>query len=189
LQIQQEEFLTPAQAMAEAPPPVEKVHVDLAAEVLRRSGEVRFVARGSSMLPAIYPGDVLTVHSESLANIRCGEIVLCFSDGRFRIHRLARRWIEAGRLAFATQGDALVQEDPRYDESQLLGRVTAIVRLGQPISFLQMTRLSMRMLRWAVRRSDTVAHSLLRRHLLRTRLLRGARGTADDSGEHLPEAM
>ena len=43
-----------------------ETRLDLAAEVLHRFGEVRFIAHGSSMIPSIYPGDLLTVRSDAV---------------------------------------------------------------------------------------------------------------------------
>ena len=40
---------------------------DLAAEVLRQFGEVRLKVTGASMLPSVWPGDVLTVRRRSPA--------------------------------------------------------------------------------------------------------------------------
>ena len=120
--LQPEELLTPALSHAHTPQSKREARLDLAAEVLHRFGEVRFVANGSSMIPSIYPGDLLTVRSESV-NARAGEIVLFLLGGRFCVHRVMRKWPERNRIAFATRGDALTQEDPSVDGSQLLGRV------------------------------------------------------------------
>ena len=111
----------------------QEVRLNLAADVLHRFGEVRFIAHGTSMIPSIYPGDLLTIRSESMADARCGEIVLFLLSGRFFVHRVMRKWPEGTRIVFATRGDALTQEDPSVDGSQLLGRVTSILRLGKPV--------------------------------------------------------
>jgi hypothetical protein len=165
------------------------VRLNLAAEVLHRFGEVRFVAHGSSMIPSIYPGDLLTVRSESIADARHGEIVLFLLSGRFFVHRVMRKWPERNRIFFATRGDALSQEDPSVDGSQLLGRVTSILRHGKQVK--SATRLNpwTKFLRWAVRNSDTFAKTLLAAHLLRTRILRGTRQPAATSGKQLQECV
>ncbi len=157
--------------MANASQPREKVQLDLAAEVLRRFGEVRFVARGSSMIPSIYPGDLLTVRSQFIADARHGQIVLSLREGRFWAHRVTRKWRQGNRFVFATRGDALPKEDPSLDESQMLGRVTSVVRYGKPVALAQIDRPWTRLLRWAVRNSSALAKTLLRRHSLRMRLL------------------
>ncbi|MGC1904594.1 MAG: S24 family peptidase, partial [Candidatus Acidiferrum sp.] len=92
------------------PRPIASAHADsahearlnLAAEMLHRFGEVRFVAHGSSMIPSIYPGDLLTVRSGSPDTVRRGEIVLALLGGRFFVHRVMRKWPERDRVVFAT---------------------------------------------------------------------------------------
>ena len=43
---------------------LEAVKCELAAEVLRSSGELRLRVTGSSMLPAVWPGDELTIRRQ-----------------------------------------------------------------------------------------------------------------------------
>jgi hypothetical protein len=123
------------------------------------------------MIPSIYPGDLLTIRSEN-KNAACrGDIVLHVRDGRFCVHRVTHRWEAAGRLMFATWGDAAARQDPPFDEKQLLGRVTAIVRRGVPVELPERNTVRTKLLRWAVRESETVATALLRLHLLQARIL------------------
>jgi hypothetical protein len=171
MQIQPEELLTQGHMAAGATPSSDEVCLDLAAEVLGRFGEVRFVARGSSMIPSIYPGDLLTVRSQGIAEARHGQIVLALREGRFWAHRLIRKWREGNRFLLATRGDALPNEDPSMDESQMLGRVTSVVRYGKPVELARFDGFSTKLLRWAVRNSNALAKALLRRHSLRLRLL------------------
>jgi hypothetical protein len=162
------------------PRPIASAHADsarearlnLAAEVLHRFGEVRFVANGSSMIPSIYPGDLLTVRSGSPDTVRRGEIVLALLGGRFFVHRVMRKWPERDRVVFAIRGDALPQEDPSIDGSQLLGSVVAISRRGKSVKIVTLPKPWHRAARWAVRNSPTFARLLLATHLLRTRLSR-----------------
>ena len=44
---------------------------ELVAEVVRSFGEVRLKVTGGSMLPAIWPGDVITVRRRDLTAPRC----------------------------------------------------------------------------------------------------------------------
>jgi hypothetical protein len=186
--LQPEELLTPAPSHADTPQSNQETRLHLAAEVLHRFGEVRFVAHGSSMIPAIYPGDLLTVRSESIANARSGEIVLFLLGGRFFVHRVMRKWPERSRVVFATRGDALTQEDPSVDGSQLLGRVTSILRRGRPVKFASRANPWTKFLRWGVRNSATFAKTLLAAHLLRSRILGGsAQESAGSPGKQLQE--
>jgi signal peptidase len=186
---QPEELLTRGSFMPDVLPSRSEVQLDLAAEILRQFGEVRFVARGSSMLPAIYPGDLLTIRSEAMVQARCGEIVLCLRDGRFWIHRVTRKWREGGLLVFATRGDALTLEDPTVEENQLLGRVTSIVRRGKLVDLARRNGPWMKLLRWGVRNSGVVAKSLLRWHSLRARILGGAPEALENPREQSAECV
>jgi hypothetical protein len=169
--LQPEELLTRSLSHAETPQSKQEACLDLAAEVLHRFGEVRFVAHGSSMIPSIYPGDLLTVRSESIAHAGCGEIVLFLLGGRFFVHRVMRKWPERNRVVFSTRGDALTQEDPSVDGSQLLGRVTSVLRHGRSVKLATHANPWTRFLRWSVRNSETFAKALLATHLLRSRIL------------------
>ena len=53
----------------------------LAEEVLRTAGELRFIAQGSSMVPSIFPGDVLEIRREAASKIPCNDIVLFVQGG------------------------------------------------------------------------------------------------------------
>lgn len=149
-----------------------EARLNLAAEVLYRFGEVRFAAQGSSMIPSVYPGDILTVRSASPDTVRRGEIVLALVGGRFFVHRVMRKWPERDRVVFATRGDSLSQEDPSIDGSQLLGSVVAISRRGKPVKIVTRPKPWHRAIRWSVRNSGTFVRLLLATHLLRTRLSR-----------------
>jgi hypothetical protein len=194
--LQPEELLTPALSHADALESKQEARLDLArqarlnlaAEVLHRFGEVRFVAHGSSMIPSIYPGDLLTVRSESIAEARIGEIVLFLLGGRFFVHRVMRKWPERSRIVFATRGDALTQEDPSVDSTQLLGRVTSILRRGKPVKFASQASPWTKFLQWVVQNSPTFAKTLLAAHLLRSRIL-GSRSqeSAGSPGKQLQE--
>jgi peptidase S24-like protein len=166
-------YAVPQARPASATPLATTMHdtrLDLAAEVLHRFGEVRFIAHGSSMIPSIYPGDLLTVRSDAATEARRGEIVFFLLGGRPFVHRVTRKWPERNRIAFATRGDALAKEDPSVDASQLLGRVTAIQRRGRFVTIVSKPGPFTRTHRWAVRNSLAYTRLLLAVHALRMRL-------------------
>ena len=99
----------------------------LAAEVLGRFGEVRLRVMGSSMLPSVQPGDVLTIRRCMMSAAECGAIVLFTRDGRLFAHRVVARKI----THLVTRGDALEWQDPPVPEDQLLGQVIAVTRNGR----------------------------------------------------------
>jgi hypothetical protein len=160
--------------------------LELAAEILHRFGQVRFIAYGGSMVPSIYPGDLLTVQSDSVADARRGEIVFFLLGGRPCVHRVMRKWPDRNRIAFATRGDALPKEDPSVDASQLLGRVTHIERRGKSVAVVGKPGRFARAHRWAVRNSPLYTRLLLAVHALRMRLAGRSTDYADRAvSDHL----
>jgi signal peptidase len=102
----------------------ERVCAELLAEVLTRFGEVRLRAQGSSMLPAVRPGDVLVVRREPLERVQSGDLVLYVRDQRLFAHRVVD--VRDGNVL--AKGDCLEQPDPPVAAAQVLGRVRALVR-------------------------------------------------------------
>ena len=66
----------------------------------RRSFAGSAQVHGESMLPALWPGDVVEIESCSLEDIRPGEIVLAQRDGRLFLHRFVAA-LHAERLCAA----------------------------------------------------------------------------------------
>jgi len=85
------------------------------------------------MLPALYPGDILTIQRESLGAIQPGDIVLYLRGGRFFIHRSLRSVVRASESALVTRGDAMPHADQPVTAEELLGKVISIERGGQPV--------------------------------------------------------
>jgi hypothetical protein len=102
----------------------------LAAEALRSWGILHLRATGVSMLPTLWPGDVLTVHSLSPEQVELGEIVLYMRQGRFFIHRVTRRNFTLQETCLITRGDCMSEDDPPVRRSELMGTVTEVQRSG-----------------------------------------------------------
>lgn len=100
---------------------------ELAGEVLRSFGSLRLQVRGWSMIPAIWPGDILELERAKTADLSEGEIVLFSRDRRLFAHRV----LKSSGSAILTCGDTLPYTDPVVPEGQLLGRVAAVVRDGK----------------------------------------------------------
>ena len=103
----------------------------LATEMLRRHGTVRLKAWGASMLPSVWPGDLLTIQSAAQDEVVPGDIVLVMTDSRFFVHRLVARRQDGDCLSWITRGDAMPQNDPPAAASELLGRVVGISRASR----------------------------------------------------------
>jgi hypothetical protein len=92
----------------------------MAAESLRRSGRLCLQVHGESMLPALWPGDVVEIASCSPEDVRPGEIVLALRDGRFFLHRFVAP-CQPG--SFLLCGDSMPGSDPPFPLEALLGRL------------------------------------------------------------------
>jgi hypothetical protein len=92
---------------------------ELAAESLRASGRLRLRVRGESMLPTLWPGDVVEIARCSVEEVRPGEIVLAMRGGRFFLHRFVGLSQQSG---FLLRGDSMSAADPEFSRDALLGR-------------------------------------------------------------------
>ena len=92
----------------------------LAAESLRASGTLRLRVRGESMLPTIWPGEMVEIARCSADEAHRGDVVLALRDGRFFLHRLVER-VPGG---FLLRGDSMPATDPEFSSAELLGRVS-----------------------------------------------------------------
>jgi len=164
-----------------------EIEMALAAEVLHSFGELRFAARGASMLPTIFPGDILLVSRQPADGVRCGHVVLASRDGRFYAHRVIRKEAENGCYSLITRGDALPEEDPPVPAHDLLGRVTAIIRGGKKIDLEEKQPVRKKVLRWAVRKSDSLAAWLMRWNSLCTRAARMSHAARTEPTDELVE--
>jgi signal peptidase I len=136
---------------------------ELVAGSLRAGHEVRVRVAGSSMVPALWPGDALIVRALELAEPSRGDLLLFVRDGRLCTHRLVDRLDHA----LITRGDAAPQCDPPVAASDVLGTVTSIVRDGREIPLsLSPGR---RMLSFAIRHSDFIRRGSLKIHSVRRR--------------------
>jgi signal peptidase I len=103
---------------------VEEHKIELAAEVLRSGGTIRIRAFGTSMLPTIWPGDILQIESKPWHEFEAGDVVLVKREKNILIHRL----VSNDGLQWTTRGDAMPQDDPPVASADVLGRVAQIQR-------------------------------------------------------------
>src|ERR1700677_3793767 len=80
---------------------------ELAAEVLRSFGTLRFAATGWSMLPSLWPGDTLVVNRITPDQVHVGDVVLVGRHGGLRAHRVVGSAGDSQNPQWITQGDAL----------------------------------------------------------------------------------
>jgi SOS-response transcriptional repressor LexA len=138
------------------------IKCELAAEVLRSSGRLRLKVTGWSMLPSVFPGDLLLV--EQSDTNEPGDIVLFHRDRRLVAHRMIHRSEKAG---VTTRGDAMAYPDPPVRREEMLGKVVLISRNGKDIKPRKRMRLTERAVAACVRHSDIAARLVVRVHGLR----------------------
>jgi signal peptidase I len=100
----------------------------LAGDVVRTFGEVRLHVVGTSMVPSILPGDLISVRRAVAAEISCGESVLYVRDGRMVVHRVVGRTGSPENSLLITRGDRLRHNDSPVSSRELLGKVISIER-------------------------------------------------------------
>jgi signal peptidase I len=154
------------------PEAISALKCELAADVLRSSGKLRLQVMGWSMLPSVLPGDTLLIERTGGEQISTGDIVLFHREGRLFAHRVVtktnrpddRRTISQ---QIVTQGDGIPWPDPPIGESNLLGKVTLIVRNGRLIEPGKKLDLPQRAISMLVRRSASAARMIAGIHGMR----------------------
>jgi signal peptidase I len=142
------------------PEACENHKLDLAVEVLETSGMIRLQALGTSMLPTIWPGDILDIERKPAAEIVRGDIVLLTRENRFVIHRL----IEKQDSVWITRGDSLPQNDLPESLTQVLGKVSIIRRRNRNIFPSAKVSRKTRTLAWMFCHCDRLRNITVRIH-------------------------
>jgi signal peptidase len=141
MQIQPKNFLT-VEDIADTPRSNwSAVRSALVADVLRGSRhfrqDVRLRVQGESMLPALWPGDLVEIASCSLEDLRPGEIVLALREDRLFLHRLIAPCTPNG---FQLRGDSMPGCDPQYPPEALLGRLMRTIEQRRGLSSAILSR-------------------------------------------------
>ena len=102
---------------------------ELVFDVACSAGEVRLRVIGASMLPAVWPDDVVTVQRCELAEFRAGQIVVYQQEEKLVIHRV--ECVSGDHLM--TRGDSRPHFDPPVLADEIVGRVVSISRGGRSV--------------------------------------------------------
>ena len=127
----------------------------LVADVARASGEVRLRVAGSSMVPVLWPGDLVLARSCDLSQLEPGQIVVFRQDGRLIIHRIL-----ATGDGIITRGDARPCLDARLGREDLIGRVESALRDGKAVRLRPTPWQAL--VAFALRRSEILTSAYLR---------------------------
>ncbi len=134
----------------------------LATEVLRSFGEISLKVTGTSMLPTVWPGDVLKIQFTEFEQVLLGDIVLYTRQNRFFIHRVTGKFNAPGERHLSMRGDAMAAADPPVSEEELLGRVVGIQRFGNVIEPSRQLTAGCRMIATLLCRCDVLRGLVLR---------------------------
>ncbi|MBZ5614857.1 MAG: S24/S26 family peptidase [Acidobacteriia bacterium] len=95
--------------------------IALVADALRGHGHLRLRVHGESMLPRLWPGDMVEIEGCSPEDVRPGEIVLALREDRLFLHRLVAPCTANG---FLLRGDSVPRSDS-FPPDALLGRLVS----------------------------------------------------------------
>ena len=135
----------------------------LAAEVLRVSGALTLRVFGCSMLPSIWPGDIIAVRRAQAFDINPGKLVLYARDEGFVVHRA----VSCSPDELITRGDALAGNDAPVQPSRVLGEVVAIQRGRSRIVPKERLSRAQKLFGFFFRRSNLFRRLVLRLYSLR----------------------
>jgi hypothetical protein len=130
---------------------------ELACEWLRISGSLRLKVKGWSMLPSIWPDDILIISRLDAREFLPGDIALYQRSGRLFIHRVVAMSESDAAPVVTVQGDGLAHADPSLFTRDLVGKVDCILRDGRRIEPAQTLGKWQRAVAGLVRRSATAA--------------------------------
>jgi hypothetical protein len=140
---------------------------ELATEVLRAFGRLRFAATGWSMLPSLLPQDTLVVERIGEHPVGVGDVVLVRRSHGLRAHRVVGKSGDMERPQWITQGDGMAAPDLPVNPHELLGRVTHLIRRGKCIPVPMRLAGIDRLIAKALRRSAPAARAFVYLHGLR----------------------
>jgi signal peptidase I len=102
---------------------------DLVADVARISGKVQLRVTGTSMVPTLWPGDIVVVHRCEPSELLPNSVVMFRRCGRLVVHRLILRTADQ----IVARGDALSWPDDPVGVSDVVGRVEFAIRNGRRV--------------------------------------------------------
>ena len=134
----------------------------LVAESVRVCGGVRLPAVGTSMVPAIHPGDVLSIRPVDPKEVSLGDIVVYAREQVLVVHRIVRTSAGSSEPYLVTRGDRLLRDDGPILPGELLGRVASIERKNQRVKVQPFSNRAEQALCLVLRHSERATYFFLR---------------------------
>jgi hypothetical protein len=104
---------------------------ELVEEVLRLFGTVNLQVTGNSMLPSVWPGDILIIQRREVEHVAVGDILLCRQKARLFAHRVVTKCSSPAQFGIGVRGDAHSGQEELVFRSEILGTVSRVVRGGK----------------------------------------------------------
>lgn len=161
--------ISPSFCVADSEAPQATLHAakcELAAELVRSFGILHLRVTGCSMLPSVWPGDVLLAHRQEIAKISAGDVVLFTREGRLIAHRTVSTTGDPENPCLITRGDAQLASDPPVTTAELLGKVVFILRAGKWLEPRARLSFPARLVAGLASHSGRLAWILVRLHAL-----------------------
>ena len=136
----------------------------LAAEVLVRHGECSLQVLGASMMPTLWPHDMVRIVKRPFEELGVGNIVLYERNNRFYLHRLRKIIPEGSSYVLIARGDALPHNDPPLPASHVLGVLAGVRRGDQMLTLPGNPSLPLRAVARLLGWSGLLARLLIRFH-------------------------
>jgi peptidase S24-like protein len=148
--------------MAAMPDTLDDFKRGMAEEFLRKTGFLHLQVLGQSMLPGIWPGDVLTIETKIANEMEIGDIGLFRRNARFFVHRVKNKLILDGSLHLLARGDSAWKNDPLFPAHALLGRVVEVQHGNRITVPVREPALCARLLGWLFASCSTARNLALR---------------------------
>jgi signal peptidase I len=165
----------------------QSARASLAGEVLRRTGRVLIRLYGTSMLPALWPGDLVFFVTCDPGCVVTGDVLLCCCDDRLIVHRVTAVVRHGGDLQVVTQGDTQLASDLPIPAQQVLGRAVGVRCGASPAQQISRRRSKLNVaFSWIAARSTLVCEIALRIHAI-TAKIRSYFSSTPESGSIIAE--
>jgi signal peptidase I len=138
----------------------------LLAESVRKCGGIRLPAVGTSMVPAIHPGDVLSIQPVDRKEVSRGDVVVYEREGVLIVHRVVGIFAAPSAPYLVTRGDRSLRDDAPILPNELLGRVAYIERGNRRVNTGPLSNRAKQALCAVLRRSERATYLFLRANAL-----------------------
>jgi hypothetical protein len=166
--IQPEKFLTIMTGILLGDQIPEPPKATLVVDLMLATGRADIRAFGLSMLPSIWPGDLLTIQSAQAPDISAGDIVAIRQNGHWLVHRVVGR----SATQLITRGDCVPANDPPAHIDDLIGKVVLVARESKEFVPGRKLSLFQRCLAWLLCHSGRLRKLMLNFHQARESRLR-----------------